>query len=196
MSTTILIHDKEELPHQSLSTSKTSCEFSEFSEYFQKPSRINQPSYKNNLICSLIYLTFFILTIIAISYGGYYYFKPEFKTSPTLPLKSGSTTALPSFNGFDQKLNNHHYKLISDESDSSVDDSNALHYTLRARSQGHLCWSSEGSICHHGSGIEGKKRKLTHKSSTKKVPKIHESSGPFGYKLEISDVDGNVEIGK
>jgi hypothetical protein len=39
---------------------------------------------------------------------------------------------------------------------------------------------------------------IQQKNATKSnaFPKIHESSSPFGSKIEISDVDGDVDIGK
>lgn len=188
MSTTILIHDKEELPYQSLSTPKTSNERYEFSEYFQKPSRLNnQPNLVYSPILHCCCFTFFILTIIAISYGGYYFFKPVDQTKESnvtiSTFGADPNTSLSSWS--DQKLKNHHYKLISaesgvdyDDDDSSDDDDEALNYAIQK--------------------IKLKQKLSTTKKSIKapklNFPKIHESSGPFGSKIEISDVDGDVHI--
>lgn len=172
MSTTILIHDKDELPtYQSLSTP----ERYEFSEYFQKPSRLNnnQPSY----ILHCCYFTFFILTIIAISYGGYYYFKPTLQSS-----SDGPSTALLPFAG--KGSNYHHYKLISSESNSDDNDDSDYNDS-----------SDDNNDDDDNDALYHALQKI--KNATKSnvfFPKIHESSSPFGSKIEISDVDGDVDI--
>ncbi|MGL5962374.1 MAG: hypothetical protein ACRCZ0_10555 [Cetobacterium sp.] len=198
MSTTILIHDKEELPYQSLSTPKTSNERYEFSEYFQNPSQLsNQQSYKN-LVLHCCYFTFFILTVTAISYGGYYCFiksidDPTVSTlQDSSPESSYAEKSLPS----DQKLNNIHsaelrdyYKLISSsnsDNDSSDNDSSDNDSSDNDSSDNDSI--DNDSIDNDSSDNDSSDNDSSDNDSS--------SSGLVGSKIEISDVDGDVYIGK
>ena len=160
MSTTIFIEDKKkELPtYQSLSIPKTS---------------------KNKELGSFLhccYYTFFFLTIIAISFGGYYFF---INTPESYKSQEPNIAATDTQKTLQNSSKRPALPLISSESDDSSDEDD-----------------NSNDDDYYSSDENNDFKKIIKKATVSNglfFPKIHETSD---FKLEISDIDGDVHIGK
>lgn len=184
MSTTILIQDKEDtLPtYQSLSTPiEPKRQRYEFSEYIQK-----SPSNTRGLnILHCCYFTFFIFAITAISCGGYYCFiKPnEIVANYSIDVDKSDNLHQPSVSVL---LENHHYKLISEENNDNETDS--------YETDGYETDSNEVDDKWDYELLRKSKiafKKVTSKTTTSSGLYFNEQSS----KIKISDVVGDVHIG-
>jgi hypothetical protein len=178
-------------PYQSLSTpinSKTQrAERHELSVFHtSRPTKMAAQNHGWSLL-NCCYVSFIIFTIVAISCGGYYFNKSIRRESPTSFQSVGAaTTEIIAINKLNRDyLANHHYRLISDDDEGSGDDND---------------YEDDNENENNNDNTEAQKTlklktRLTATTSSGLYFPVEENYEKRS-KLEISDVVGDVYIGK